>query len=172
MEIRPNSMASKWEDLETLIGKEKILVFTPDGDEVLNPFFREKLEAERASNGWLGASVRWAVQGTARGSLRLVLQGLPMGARALRSDPLLAADESSTVHLDSFEAEADLRSSGPGRGPIPILFARDPSSVKSALSRHPERLWTGKNLLALQTENNRGPLSSSVQGNKRRIRNI
>lgn len=134
MEIRPNSMASKWEDLETLIGKEKILVFTPDGDEVLNPFFREKLEAERANNGWLGASVRWAVQGTARGSLRLVLQGLPMGARALRSDPLLAADESSTVHLDSFEAEADLRSSGPGRGPIPILFARDPSSVKSALS--------------------------------------
>lgn len=78
VEIRPNSMASKWEDLETLIGKEKILVFTPDGDEVLNPFFREKLEAERANNGWLGASVRWAVQGTARGSLRLVLQGLPM----------------------------------------------------------------------------------------------
>ncbi len=36
VEIRPNSMASKWEDLETLIGKEKILVYTPDGDEVLN----------------------------------------------------------------------------------------------------------------------------------------
>jgi hypothetical protein len=37
VEIRPNSMTSKWEDLETLIGKEKILVYTPDGDEVLNP---------------------------------------------------------------------------------------------------------------------------------------
>jgi hypothetical protein len=122
VDIRPNSMSSKWEDLDGLIGREKVLVYAPEGDEVLNSLFREKLTAAKEADERLGASIRWSIQGTPRGGLRLVLQGLPAGARALRSEPCLAADEGETIHMDTFEADADMKPDDPGRGPIPVLF--------------------------------------------------
>jgi hypothetical protein len=144
IEIQPNCMASKWEDLDTLVGREKILVFSPDGDVVLNTAFREKLAAERLHHERLGASIRRAVQATPRGDMRLVLQGLPGEARALRSEPRLVSDECATIHLDVFEAEADLQMESRSRGPVPVLFARDPDGVKEVLTRHPDRLLPGK----------------------------
>jgi hypothetical protein len=143
IDIRPNSMASKWEDLETLIGREKILVFNPSGDDVLNALFREKWAAERAVSENLGAAIRWAVQATPRGEMRLILQGLPAGARYLRSQPLLTADDSAAIHLESFAAEADMKAEGSDRGLVPTLFARDPGAAREALALHPERLLAG-----------------------------
>ncbi len=144
IEIRPNCMASKWEDLDTLVGREKILVFSPEGEDVLNTTFREKLAAEKLNHERLGASIRWAVQATHRGDMRLILQGLPAEARALRTEPRLVGDECATIHLDVFEAEADLQTEPRSRGPVPVLFARDPNGVKEVLARHPDRLLPGK----------------------------
>jgi hypothetical protein len=144
IDIRPNCMASKWEDLDTLVGRERILVFSPDGDDVLNAAFREKLAAERLRHERLGASIRWAVQATPRGDMRLILQGLPGEARALRTEPRLVGDECATIHLDVFEAEADLQMEPRSRGPIPVLFARDLDGVKDVLARHTDRLLPGK----------------------------
>jgi hypothetical protein len=108
-------MASKWENLETLIGKERILVFNPERDEVLNSAFSEKFNAEKAANERVGAAVRWAVQATTRGELKLILQRLSAGARSIRAEPLLTTDECSTIHLDAFETETDLKArAGPG----------------------------------------------------------
>jgi hypothetical protein len=141
IEIRPNSMASKWEDLETLIGKERILVFNPEWDEVLNAAFRKKFNAEKAANERLGAALRWVVQASIRGELKLILQGFPAGAISIRAEPLLTTDECSTIHLDTFETKADLKADHPGRGPVPVLFVRDPDTVRDVLSRHSEKIF-------------------------------
>jgi hypothetical protein len=129
--------------LETLIGREKVLVFVPSGDDILNALFREKWTAERAVSEHLGAAIRWAVQTTPRGEMRLVLQGLPAGARYLRSEPLLSADDSAPIHLKSFAAEADMKAGGSDRSIIPILFARDPGAAREALALHPDKLLAG-----------------------------
>jgi hypothetical protein len=75
--------------------------------------------------------------------MRLVLQGLPAGARYLRSEPLLSADDSATIHLESFAAEADMKAGGSDRGIVPVLFARDPGAAREALALHPDRLLAG-----------------------------
>ncbi len=80
-------MASKWEDLETLIGKGKIDITEPSGAELLNTEFQELWETEKEKDALLGAAIRWAVQVTPRGGLKLVLQGLPGDAWALWSEP-------------------------------------------------------------------------------------
>jgi hypothetical protein len=144
LDIRPNSMASRWEDLETLIGKEKILVTEPSEDDIMNSRFRELLAAAKAENNKLGASIRWAVQASPRGELKLILQGLPASARALRADPHLAADDAATIHTENLEVDADIQKEGPDSGPIPVLFARDPDTVIESLARHPDRLRAGK----------------------------
>jgi hypothetical protein len=105
IELRPNTLSSKWEDLETLIGRGIIDVQRPEGGDSLTAEFRQTLAAEREEHPGLGAAVRWAVQGSStRGELRLVLQGLPATARFLRATPLHTADEAATVTLDTFEA--------------------------------------------------------------------
>ncbi len=76
--------------------------------------------------------------------MRLILQGLPGEARALRTEPRLVGDECATIHLDVFEAEADLQMEPRSRGPIPVLFARDLDGVKDVLARHTDRLLPGK----------------------------
>jgi hypothetical protein len=75
--------------------------------------------------------------------MRLILQGLPAGARYLRSQPLLTADDSAAIHLEAFAAEADMKADGSDRGLVPTLFARDPDAAREALALHPERLLPG-----------------------------
>jgi hypothetical protein len=127
-----------------LIGREKILVSDPDGGDFVNGRFREKLTAAKKDNDGLGAAIRWAIQASPRGELKLVLQGLPATARALRAEPRLAADDTAAIHLDSFETEADIQQNGPSKGPIPVLFARDPDTVLEVLALHPGRISAGE----------------------------
>ncbi len=110
----------------------------------MNGRFREKLTAAKMDDDRLGASMRWVIQASPRGELKLVLQGLPATARALRAEPRLAADDTASIHLDSFETEADLQENGPSKGPISVLFARDPEAVLEVLSLHPSRLLAGE----------------------------
>jgi hypothetical protein len=143
VDLRPNCLTSKWEDIETLVGRERILVESPWESQPQNSKFRELLASAKSKDDRSGASVRWAVQATPRGELRLVLQGLPSPSRTLRLDPRLSADDSRTIHLESFETETDEKPDAPGRGPVPVLFARDPTAVEDSLARHPDRLYTG-----------------------------
>jgi hypothetical protein len=143
IEIRPNSLVSQWEDLEVLIGKGKVIVREPGEEEELNTAFRQIWTEEKKKNPRLGASVRWAVQATPKGNLKLLLQGLPGDSQFLRSEPHLSADDTEAVHLDAFETDVDWKEAAPGRGPVPVLFARDPAAVAASLSRHPERIYAG-----------------------------
>jgi hypothetical protein len=143
IEIRPNSLVSQWMDLDVLIGKGKVVVVEPGGGEPLNDQFRALWTTVKKKQVRLGAAVRWAIQATPRGELKLVLQGMPTEAQTLRVEPRLTADDCDTVHLDSFETNIDWEEEGPCRGPIPVLFARDPAAVRAALSAHPERVHAG-----------------------------
>jgi hypothetical protein len=48
--------------------------------------------------------------------------------------------------LESFDALADINERSPCRGPIPVLFARDPGAVAEALNERPEKVHVGKQI--------------------------
>jgi hypothetical protein len=137
--LRPTSLASKWEDLHVLLGRGVIIAQRLASDEDVTLAFREALAAEKTADPAFGVALRWTIQGTNRGELRLVLQGLPSGARRLRSEPLLSADEAAAIHLEEVEVVANIKEEGACRGPIPVLFARDPEASEAALALHPEK---------------------------------
>ncbi len=145
IELRPNALSSKWEDVEVLLGRGVLTAMKAGGKVDETAGFRSLLAAEKEADPNFGAAVRWTVQATHRGGLRLILQGLPGGARRLRGEPLLAADETEAITLETLEAETNQKAEGPCRGPIPVLFARDPEAVRTALSTHPERVYAGLN---------------------------
>jgi hypothetical protein len=144
IDLRPNSFSSRWEDVDSSLGKKHMTAGKVGNDEDKTAEFRGMLVAERAEDPNLGAAVRWTVQATPQGGLRLLLQGLPGGARRLRSEPHLAADEAEAITLESFDAQADINERSPCRGPIPVLFARDPAAATEALNERPEKVHVGK----------------------------
>jgi hypothetical protein len=143
IDLKPNALASKWEDVDTLLGRGTLVAMKAGENTDRTAEFRAILATEKEADQNFGAAVRWAVQATNHGKLRLVLQGLPGGARRLQSEPLLTADEAEAIQLEAIDAEADLKEGGPCRGPIPVLFARDTDTVRTALELHPERVYTG-----------------------------
>jgi hypothetical protein len=159
IEIRPNSLTSQWEDLDNLIGKGKIVV-TGGSEEPLNSSFRQTWAAGKKKCPQLGAAIRWAVLATPRGDLKLNLQGLPGDAQVLRSEPYLSSDDTEAIQLDTFKTEVDWKDCAPGRGPVPVLFARDPDGVRSALSRNLERIYAG--IVWYRMSANRKPLFLST----------
>jgi hypothetical protein len=152
IDLRPNSFSSRWEDVDSLLGKKHMTAGKAGGDEDKTAEFRGMLVAERAEDPNLGAAVRWTVQATPQGGLRLLLQGLPGGARRLWSEPHLAADETEAITLESFDALADINERSPCRGPIPVLFARDPGAVAEALNERPEKVHVGKQIGNIKPE--------------------
>jgi hypothetical protein len=143
IDLKPNALASKWEDVDTLLGRGTLVAMKAGENTDRTAEFRAILGTEKEADQNFGAAVRWAVQATNHGKLRLVLQGLPGGARRLQSEPLLTADEAEAIQLEAIDAEADLKEDSPCRGPIPVLFARDMDAVQTALELHPERVYTG-----------------------------
>jgi hypothetical protein len=130
--------------VDTLLGKKHMTAERVGDDEDKTAEFRGMLVAEKAEDPNLGAAVRWTVQATPQGGLRLLLQGLPGGARRLRSEPHQAADEAEAITLESFDAQVDFKERAPCRGPVPVLFARDPAAVTEALNERPEKVHAGK----------------------------
>ncbi len=55
----------------------------------------------------------------------------------------MAADEAGAIHLEEVEVVADLKKEGACRGPIPVLFARDPEAREAALALHQEKILPG-----------------------------
>jgi hypothetical protein len=143
IELKTNALASKWEDVDALLGRGVLIAMKAGDTTDRTEEFRARLAAEKEADPNFGAAVRWAVQAANHGGLKLILQGLPGEARRLRSEPLLAADETETITLETLDAEADMEEVGPCRGPIPVLFARDREAVRTTLELHPERVYAG-----------------------------
>ena len=64
-------------------------------------------------------------------------------SQALRQDARLLGDGCPAVELASMKVITDWSADGPIRGPVPILFARNPEEASNALMRNPERLTNG-----------------------------
>jgi hypothetical protein len=144
IDLRPNALASKWEDVDTLLGRGVFVAMRAGREDDETDEFRAMLADVKESDPSFGAAVRWAVQATPRGDLRLLLQGLPGGSRRLRSEPLLSADKAETITLETLDAETHMKEDSPCKGPIPVLFARDPKGVAADLALHPERIFPGE----------------------------
>ncbi len=143
VELCPNTLSSRWEDIITLTNKGSLVAFRPDAAEDCSAEFKQIYSEAQQSDPRLGAAIRWAVQAKNDSSLRLVLQCLPATANRLRSEPRLTADDGPAMHLEVLELEAEMLEKGDGRGPVPIFFARNPPEVREVLAEHPERIETG-----------------------------
>jgi hypothetical protein len=135
--IRQNSTTSKWENLEDLVAKGDIIVTNSDSQEDQGARFQEAYEIALEENHNLGAAVRWAILGKKGGGLRLALEGLPATAQALNRKPELSSDVTAAIILDAARLTYNAEPDSLGGGPIPILFARDPTSTHEALRASP-----------------------------------
>ncbi len=158
VEIRPNTLSSRWEDVITMVGKGSLVAFRPDAAEDCSAEFKQAYADALADNPLLGAAVRWSVQAKNSATLRLILQCLPATAERLRSDPRLTADDIRCIQIETVDLETEILEGKPGPGPVPILFAREPKETRLALGDCPGNLHTGN----LQLKKNFGGAARGI----------
>jgi hypothetical protein len=144
VEIRPNTLSSRWEDVITMVGKGSLIAFRPDAAEDCSAEFKQAYADALQENPHLGAAIRWNVQAKNAGALRLVLQCLPATAERLRADPRLTADDGPGIQIETVDLETEMLEGEPGPGPVPILFTREPRETRAALGDCPRNVFTGK----------------------------
>jgi hypothetical protein len=140
LEIRPNATSSKWEDFEELLGRGTVIAIKTSSNEDITPDIRKRLHGKKTSPPSFGAALRWSLQAKHADHLTLVLQCLPRSAGMLRRDARLYTDFAGAIELARLRVETPMRLDEPCRGPIPILFARDPDLTRENLLSHPENL--------------------------------
>jgi hypothetical protein len=143
IELRPNTFSSRWEDVIALVGKGLLEASRPDAAEDCSAEFRQAFAEAHEENAHLLAAIRWTVQAKDNSTLRLVLQCLPSSAERLQADPQLSADDGPGIHLESIDLEVEMLAGEPGPGPVPILFARDPSETRDSLGSNPGNIVRG-----------------------------
>jgi hypothetical protein len=145
VELRPNTLSSRWEDVISMVGKGTLVAFRPDAAEDCSAEFKQAYADALLDNPLLGAAIRWTVQAKNTSSLRLVLQCLPATAERLRADPRLTADDGPSIHIETLELNTEMLDDEPGPGPVSILFAREPREARITLGEHPGNILIGKN---------------------------
>jgi hypothetical protein len=143
VELRPNTLSSRWEDVITMVGKGTLVAFRPDAAEDCSAEFKQAYADALAANPHLGAAVRWSVQAKNPDSLRLVFQCLPSTAERLRADPRLTADDIPCIQIETVDLETEMLGGRPGPGPVPILFAREPRETRLILGDCPDNILVG-----------------------------
>jgi hypothetical protein len=143
VEIRPNTLSSRWEDVITKVGKGSLIAFRPDAAEDCSAEFKQAYADALQENPHLGAAIRWNVQAKNVAALRLVLQCLPATAERLRADPRLTADDGPGIQIETIDLETEMLEGEPGPGPVPTLFAREPRETRTALGDCPRNVFTG-----------------------------
>jgi hypothetical protein len=143
VELQPNTLSSRWEDVITLVGKGVLISSQPDAAEDCSTEFKQAYADALAEDPNLGAAIRWTAQAKNAAGLRLVLQCLPATAERLRVDPRLSADDSPGIHIESIDLETEMLSREPGPGPVPILFTREPQEARDSLGESPGNILTG-----------------------------
>ncbi len=73
VELRPNTLSSRWEDMITMVGKGTLIAFRPDAAEDCSAEFKQAHADALLVNPYLGAAVRWSVQ--AKNQPRLGVDG-------------------------------------------------------------------------------------------------
>jgi hypothetical protein len=147
VEIRLNTLSSRWEDVITMVGKGSLIAFRADAAEDCSAEFKQAYADALIENPQLGAAVRWSVQAKNTTTLRLILQCLPATAERLRADPRLTADDVLCVQIETVDLETEMLDSKPGWRPVPILFARELRETRLVLGDCPGNLHTGKKQL-------------------------
>ncbi len=147
VDIRPNTLSSRWEDIITLLGKGSLIAFRPDAAEDCSAEYKQAYADALLDNPLLGAAIRWSIQAKNTTNMRLVLQCLPSTADRLRADPRLTADDGPSIQIKTMELDTEMLIGDPGPGPVPILFARDPRETRITLGEHPGNILTGKRRL-------------------------
>ena len=145
IDLKKNAFTSKWEDLETMVASDKLLVSSSEETDA-GPTFREMWDAAKKSANPPAAAIRWSAQANVAYGFKLSLQALPGTARALRKDARLAKDTTRAVELAAWTATSPMAREGGGVGPLPIIFSPDAAATKANISMHPERLTSGKKL--------------------------
>jgi hypothetical protein len=143
VELRPNSLSSRWEDVITLVSKGTLVAFRPDAAEDCSTEFRQLYAEAIHHNPDLGAAIRWNTQSKGEGDLRLLLQCLPATADRIRAEPRLSADDGPAIHLETIELETEFLGASDGPGLVPVVFARDPREIRELLTEYPDRIETG-----------------------------
>jgi hypothetical protein len=99
LDFKPNTLSTRWEDLDVLVGTGKMGAFISSGREEVASEFRKELAAAQTTDPQLGGAVRWIIQADGASSLKLVLQGLPAAAKALNRHSGLASNYCPAVNL-------------------------------------------------------------------------
>lgn len=140
--FKANSFTTKWENVEDLVATEKLGASTDEVEDA-DDAFRAAWASAKASERPPAAALRWSLQAHEAYGFAVVLQGLPVTARALRKDARLTLDAGRTVELASWVAVSPMLE-GSLVGPKPLLFAPEAAEAAVNLGLHPERLEKGK----------------------------
>jgi hypothetical protein len=140
--FKANSFCSKWEDLDALVAANKAMVVTSDADDA-DQAFREAWTRAKEADENLGAAVRWSVQAHPVYGMKLVLQGMPSPARALRRYARLSAGRASAIELGAWTISARMGKDAQLHGPVPVLFASDFETAPANMKKHHYRFVAG-----------------------------
>ena len=145
IDLKKNAFTSKWEDLETMVASDKLLVSSSEETDA-GPTFRGMWDAAKKSANPPAAAIRWSAQANVAYGFKLSRQALPGTARALCKDARLAKDTTRAVELAAWTATSPMAREGGEVGPLPIIFSPDAAATKANISMHPDRLTSGKKL--------------------------
>ena len=165
IDIKTNSFASKWEDLEAMVASDRIQVSSEEIQDA-GQQFREAWEVAKKTNRPPAAALRWSAQANTAYGFKLALQALPASARTLRKDARLAKDTTRTIELTGWTAVSPMAKEGGGIGPIPITFSPDPAATRTNLAAHPDRLSAGKKFISLVSQEYPGGRKHSIKKRK------
>ncbi len=143
IDLEANTLSSRREDLDDLVARGKLVPTTGESLVPKAAEFRRHMANWKIMDPEAGAAVRWALRSGEGEGLYLILQGLPASAKALQQDARLLGDGCPTVELTSMKVTNDWRGEGPTRGPVPILFTRNPMEAANALMHNPGKLTNG-----------------------------
>lgn len=146
IDIKPNAYSSKWEDLSELLARGVLVAYHGHEKTEKTREIREILERKHKEDPNFGTSLRWNVQAKNKDELSLVLQALPRPAGFLRRDARLNTDRCTAVELARLPLETSMQTEGPCRGPLPILFSRNPEATEASLAKDPGNLYPGENM--------------------------
>ena len=155
IDLRPNTLSSRWEDIDDLLAQGTVSAFEGEGREDKNAIARKMLDAARHLDNDTGASLRWIVQAEGNRGLKLVLQCLPRPASRLKKDSRLNGDDISCINLQTFDLQTVMSEEEPCCGPKPVLFTKDPETVSSTLEQNPEKFHAGNESKFFSNNKNR-----------------
>jgi hypothetical protein len=144
IDLRNNSLSSKWDDLEDQVGRGLIRVTRQGSADDQGPAFRKALEEWRKTNPDEGAATRWIVQKRGPQQLKLSLQALPATAKRLRRDERLSNLAGGAIHLFTVPLIMEIEEHGDYKGPDAVLFTQNKDAVASVLEKEQQRPLPGK----------------------------